>query len=220
MERSGAEKVIYGEANRGISILSIRSRCRPEKACRVKVLASIFLVAVLLNYLWELAQAPLYVGLQSYDRSVLGHCFVASLGDGIIVLAITATGRVILGRWDWFKQPGASGYLVMLATGLALAVLVESVALQLMGRWQYAVKMPRVLGIGVVPIAQMFLLPPLVFRIVVGSGAKRLPKIFMFKKGCSHRIARSMRLIIAVVIIDKPLRNVYRFEVKTGNRTC
>lgn len=42
MERSGAEKVIYGEANRGISILSIRSRCRPEKACRVKVLASIF----------------------------------------------------------------------------------------------------------------------------------------------------------------------------------
>jgi hypothetical protein len=118
-----------------------------------------------LNYLWELAQAPLYVGLERYNTAVFWHCFVASLGDGIMVLIITEVGRVILGRWDWFKRPDASGYLVMLATGLALAVLVESVALQLMGRWQYTAKMPTVLGIGVVPIAQMLLLPPLIFRI-------------------------------------------------------
>lgn len=79
-----------------------------------------------------------------------------------MMLIIAATGRVILRRWDWFEQPGASGYLVMLATELFLAVLVESVALQLLGRWQYTVKMPTVLSIGVVPIAQMLLLPPLI----------------------------------------------------------
>lgn len=89
------------------------------------------------------------------------------------MLIITASGRVILRWWDWFEQPVASGYLVMLATGLVLAVLVESVALYLLGRWQYTVMMPTVLGIGVVPIAQMLLLPPLIFRIVVGLGAKR-----------------------------------------------
>ena len=136
-------------------------------------LITIFIVAVLLNYLWELAQAPLYVGMERYNTAVFWHCFVASLGDGIMTLIIATTGRVILRRWDWFEQPGASGYLVMLATGLVLAVFVEAVALQLLGRWQYTVTMPTVLGIGVVPIAQMLLLPPLIFRIVIVLRAKR-----------------------------------------------
>ena len=136
-------------------------------------LITIFVVAVLLNYLWELAQAPLYVGMERYNTAVFWHCFVASLGDGIMMLIIAATGRIILRRWDWFEQPGASGYLVTLATGLVLAVFVEAVALQLLGRWQYTVKMPTVLGVGVVPIAQMLLLPPLIFRIVIVLSAKR-----------------------------------------------
>jgi hypothetical protein len=129
--------------------------------------ASIFFVAVLLNYLWELAQAPLYVGLERYNAAVFWHCFVASLGDGFMVLIITATGRVILGRWDWFEQPRLSGYFVMLSAGLILAVLVESVAVHLLGRWQYTEKMPIVpmLGLVLVPIAQMLILPPLIFRI-------------------------------------------------------
>ena len=139
----------------------------------MRALITIFIVAVLLNYLWELAQAPLYAGLESYTVAVFWHCFVASLGDGIMVLIITATGRVILRRWDWFKRPRLSEYLVMLAAGLILAVLVEVAAVYLLGRWQYTLNMPTVLGIGVVPIAQMLLLPPMIFRIVVILGTKR-----------------------------------------------
>jgi hypothetical protein len=30
----------------------------------------VFIVAVMLNYLWELAQVPLYVGLERYDAAV------------------------------------------------------------------------------------------------------------------------------------------------------
>jgi hypothetical protein len=50
-----------------------------------KAVISVFIVAVLLNYLWELAQAPLYVGLDGYNTAVFWPCFVASLGDGIMV---------------------------------------------------------------------------------------------------------------------------------------
>jgi hypothetical protein len=128
----------------------------------------IFIVAVMLNYLWELAQAPLYVGLKSYNTAVFWHCFVASLGDGLIVLVITAAGWITLRRWDWFEHPGVRGYLVMLAAGLLMAVLVESVAVHVLGRWAYTEKMPTIpaLGIGLVPIAQMLILPPLVFLTV------------------------------------------------------
>ncbi len=133
----------------------------------------VFIVASLLNYLWELAQAQLYVGLEGYNAAVLWHCFVASLGDGIMVLIIVAAGRITLHQWDWFQRPGVAGYLVMLTAGLVLAVLVEWMAVHQLGRWQYSVRMPTVLGIGVVPILQMLFLPPLIFRIVVVLGARR-----------------------------------------------
>ena len=140
----------------------------------MRMLVAIFIVAILLNSLWELAQAPLYVGLDRYNAAVLWHCFVAGLGDGIMVLTIMAVGRVTLHRWDWFKRPRLSEYLVMLTAGFILAVLVEAVAVHLLGRWEYSVRMPTVLGIGVVPIAQMILLPPMVFRTVALLGSRKM----------------------------------------------
>lgn len=65
----------------------------------------IFIVAVLLNYLWELAQAPLYVGLEDYNAGVLWHCFVASLGDGIMVLLIVAAGLVYVATIGLVSSP-------------------------------------------------------------------------------------------------------------------
>jgi hypothetical protein len=122
---------------------------------------------------WELAQAPLYVGLERYNAAVFWHCFVASLGDGIIVLLIPAVGWVALDRWDWFKQPRVAGYLVMLISGLVCAMLVEWMAVHILQRWEYAEEMPILPGIriGLVPIAQMLILPPVVFRMVAVLGA-------------------------------------------------
>jgi hypothetical protein len=139
------------------------------------ILIPVFVVAVLLNYLWELAQAPLYVGLESYNSAVLWHCFLASLGDGIIVMIIFTVGWITFHRWDWFHSPGVTGYLVMLAAGLILAVSVEWVAVHRLERWAYAENMPTVpgLGIGLVPIAQMLILPPLVFRTVAFFGSRK-----------------------------------------------
>lgn len=137
-----------------------------------RTLISVFIVAVLLNYLWELAQAPLYVGLENYNAGVFWHCFVASLGDGIMVLLIYLAGRMILRRHDWFQRPGVPGYVFMLTTGFLLALMVEWFGLHVLGRWQYTDSMPRVpgLGLGAVPIAQMLVLPPIVFRIVAVAG--------------------------------------------------
>jgi hypothetical protein len=128
----------------------------------------VFIVAVLLNYLWELAQMPLYADLEDYNARVFWHCFVASLGDGIIVLLIVVAGWITLRRWDWFEQPGVLGYVVMVTAGLVMAVLIEWLGVHVLKRWEYTGKMPTVsgLGIGLVPIAQMLFLPPLIFRIV------------------------------------------------------
>lgn len=129
-------------------------------------LVAIFVVAVLFNYLWELAQAPLYEGMQRL-RIVWWHCFVASLGDGLLVLLIFAAGWMVLHRQDWFVSPGVRGYAVMLATGLVMSVSIEWIAVYIVGRWAYTERMPLVpgLGVGLLPILQMLVLPPLIFWI-------------------------------------------------------
>src|SRR5262244_2861803 len=88
-----------------------------------KTFAAIFVVAVLGNYPWELAQAPLYVGMASF-RTMWRHCFVASLGDGLLILGIFATGWIALGRQTWFVHPGVQGYGVMLTTGLVIGGVI------------------------------------------------------------------------------------------------
>ena len=131
---------------------------------RWSLVATIFAVAVIFNYPWELAQMPLYEGA-SYDGRTFLYCFLASLGDGLLVLLIFAAGWIVFRRWEWFVQHGARSYLLMLAAGLIIAVGIERVAVGT-GQWQYAERMPRVLGVGLAPIAQMLVLPPLIFRVV------------------------------------------------------
>jgi len=127
------------------------------------LVATIFAVAVLFNYPWELAQMPLYGA--SYDGRTFLYCFLASLGDGLLVLLIFAAGWIVFRRREWFVRHGARGYLLMLAAGLIIAVGIERVAVGT-GQWLYAEQMPRVLGVGLAPIAQMLVLPPLIFRLV------------------------------------------------------
>lgn len=127
---------------------------------------AIYGMAVLFNYLWELAQARLYVGTDG-AQIASWLCFLASVADGLLVLLIFALGWITFGRWDWFKKPGVRGYLLTLATGLAISVGSEWVTVYGLRWWSYSPLMPLLPGlrVGLTPVAQMMVLPPLVFRV-------------------------------------------------------
>ena len=63
---------------------------------------------------------------------------------------------------------GVRGYAVMLMMGLVIGVSTEWMAVHVAKRRVYTSQMPLVsgLGVGVVPIIQMLVLPPLIFRVV------------------------------------------------------
>lgn len=132
-----------------------------------RALAAIYVIAVVFNLVWELAQAPLYIGMNDFRQS-WRVCLLATLGDGLLVLLIFAVGWLLLRRRDWFVRPGVRGYALMLVTGLVIAVSIELAAVNVMGRWEYTKQMPLVpgLGVGLIPVAQMLVLPPLIFRVV------------------------------------------------------
>ena len=84
------------------------------------------------------------------------------------MLLIFATAWVVLRRQTQFVQPGMRGYFLMLVVGLVVGVSVEWAAGLVAERWAYTAQMPLVprLGVGIVPILQMLVLPPLIFRVV------------------------------------------------------
>lgn len=139
----------------------------------MRIFAVVFVIGVLVNYVWELAQAPLFSGLTS--DNVWWHCFVASLGDGLILLLILVIGWCVHRRLDWFMKPGVLGHIVTAVSGVLIATLIEWVAVHVAHRWSYTAAMPLlpVLNIGLVPLAQMLVLPPLIFRVAAGWITRR-----------------------------------------------
>jgi len=145
-----------------------------DKSAYLKQVLLIFIVAVALNYLWEVTQAPLYVGLENWS-SVWWHCFVAALGDGVLVWLIFVIGWMTFRRFDWYAHPNGRALAVMLGAGLFIGIGIEWVAINKLGRWAYTVDMPLLPGldVGLVPVLQMLVLPPVIFRIAARWTGRR-----------------------------------------------
>jgi len=141
-------------------------------------LSAIFVVAVVLNFGWEVGQAFLYIGM-NYDLAMIAHCMWASFGDGLILWVIYLIGLCFFRNLHWFVHPSASQYVVMLIAGLTISILVEWIGVDVLKRWAYTDRMPiiPILNIGLLPVLQMTLLPPIIFALVAALNAciKREP---------------------------------------------
>jgi hypothetical protein len=136
-------------------------------------MTKIFLMAVVLNYPWERAQSTLYL-MNDGTPVPWWQCLVMSLGDGLLTLLIFWIGWAFFSRPSWFEHPGARGYVLMFLAGLVGIIPLEWVMIYGAQWWHYTARMPLVpgLGVGLSPIAQMLVLPPLVFRIVAMWGGR------------------------------------------------
>lgn len=85
----------------------------------------------------------------------------------MIVLLILILGVWILGRPEWFLRPGGRGYAWMLFSGAIFAVALGWTMVHILKRWSYKPAMPLLPGldIGLVPVAQMLLLPAAVYAV-------------------------------------------------------
>lgn len=139
--------------------------------------SALFTVSVPFNYLWEMAQSVLFVGMDWTRAFTWLHCFMASLGDGVLVWIIFVVGWFTFKRTDWFVYPHGRHYSVMLIVGLCLGVAVEWIAVRLVNRWAYTEQMPLIpgLAIGLVPVIQMVVLPPAIFFVAAAWIKHRMP---------------------------------------------
>ncbi len=137
-------------------------------------LVSLYTVAVLINYPWERAQARFYIGLGGDDVE-WWLCLFASMVDGLLILVMWCWGSFVLHQRDWYEAPGVRGYVVMVTSGVVISMCVEIATVYLMHWWSYSERMPLVpgLGIGVIPLAQMVVLPPIIFALAAAWNQRR-----------------------------------------------
>lgn len=125
--------------------------------------------AFLLNLPWEFWQVPFFAGMGSASHwAATVFCTRAALGDaGIAVTAFWVAALAVQSR-RWILTPKVGTLTVFLLTGLLITVVFERLATGPLDRWLYAETMPVVpaLGVGLLPLLQWILLPPLVVWFV------------------------------------------------------
>lgn len=116
-----------------------------------------------LNLAWEYLQMPLYLGgIKGLFPLGPALGFLASMGDVVMGLLLFVIVRTRIGRGLF----AANGYLTIILLGIMLAAAVESYALHI-HLWKYSPLMPLLpwLGIGLSPLLQMELTPPLAMSV-------------------------------------------------------
>jgi hypothetical protein len=95
-------------------------------------------------------------------------CARATLGDVVIALiafwAVAGTSR----SRDWVLRPTTSQVIGFVMVGVLITIVMEWLATHVLGRWTYVASMPVVpaLEVGVSPLLQWVVLPPLVVWFV------------------------------------------------------
>jgi hypothetical protein len=132
-----------------------------------------------LNLLWEIAHLPLYTlwneGSPSFIAYAVVHCTIGDIAIGTLalVVALIAMRAGAVGIWNWRQ---VALFLVIPAVGYtALSEWINTVART---GWAYSALMPVVnLGgfeIGLSPLAQWLLIPPVALWLARFHSARRL----------------------------------------------
>ncbi|MGB8338490.1 MAG: hypothetical protein WCD07_07710 [Burkholderiales bacterium] len=120
------------------------------------------LITLAFHFAWEFFQLPFYTlwenGNYQSITAVILHC---TLGDGLISMAVWFVVGALLRNWGWLLADIGRGGIIAWLLGLAYTSWSEWRNVYLLGSWQYADSMPTIAGVGLLPLMQWALVPPL-----------------------------------------------------------
>ena len=117
-------------------------------------------LAFVLNLTWEVAQVRLYTIWAADGLTVAWALLHCSLGDVAIALALFALAAMALWRADWPASRPWTGGAIAVTGALAYTAWSEWYNVYRAGNWAYTTSMPLIFGIGLSPLLQWLILPP------------------------------------------------------------
>lgn len=127
--------------------------------------------AFLLNFPWEFLQVPLYADMAQMPHwQAVKACSRAALGDVVIMLAAYWAVSAIARSRHWIPSRSPRQLALLVGVGVSITIVIELLVLRglWIDTWRYAPAMPILpgLGVGLAPILQWIVLPPLIVRFV------------------------------------------------------
>ena len=136
-------------------------------------------LAFVLNLAWEIAHVRLYTIWAEADGMgvawALLHC---TLGDVVIALAMFALAGIVLWRADWpASRPWAGGAVVSIGA-MIFTAWSEWYNVYRTGAWGYTSDMPTIYGVGLSPLLQWLIIPPVIvviYRVLLPVLGRTIP---------------------------------------------
>lgn len=153
----------------------------------------IAIFAFLLNFPWEILQNGLFLGMAAarhWDAVLM--CTRATCGDvGIALAAFWGVAGLGSGR-HWPRYPTTAQIVGFMAFGLAVTIGLELLATTVWHRWSYSAAMPVIplLQVGLSPLLQWTILPPLIVWFMHGQLMGRSKGLGMHVCARTHRGSR------------------------------
>lgn len=141
---------------------------------------NVTLFALLLNLPWEFLQVPFFDGMpQAPHWESVKACARAAGGDAVIALLAFGAVALMARSREWVIRSNWRSTLAFIGCGVLITVVIERLALSghWVSRWTYSSLMPvvPVLDVGLVPLLQWVMLPPLVLWLVRRQLAAGVP---------------------------------------------
>ena len=148
---------------------------------RIQILAApetnLFLFAFLINFVYEVWQAPYYEFYSSPSLADkvrdLTHC---SFGDGVIILVCSWVVSALVRSRNWVLHPTPKLTFLFTSIGLAVTLTIETYRVNVSQVYGVPVLAVPILGLSGLAVIQWIILPPLILylarRHIVGYPEK------------------------------------------------
>ncbi len=131
-------------------------------------------LAFVLNLAWEIAHVRLYTIWAADGMTVAWALLHCTLGDVAIALAMFALAGIVLWCADWPASRPWTGSAIVVIGAMAFTAGSEWYNVYRAGSWDYTASMPLIFGIGLSPLLQWLILPP----VMVVAYRKLWPVLF------------------------------------------
>ena len=166
-EKSKHNSTALAENEKRLELLTAALRACRSLSAKImnSFLVQFVIFTFLFNFVWEMVQAPLFVGApESAYSKVLKGCSAATFGDVIISLFIYHLAAAFYGSRDWGIRKNRRSIIRYVGAGIAVTIVFEILFTQIWVRWTYLKVMPVIplVHVGLTPILQWALIPPTV----------------------------------------------------------
>lgn len=131
---------------------------------------NVALFAFLLNFVWEMLQIRFFHGMaEAFHWDAVLICTQATIGDvGIALAAFWVVAWLGGCGRSWPLRPTAPQVVAFTGFGILVTIAFELLATHVWDRWSYSAAMPVIplLEVGLLPLLQWTVLPPLVIWLV------------------------------------------------------